>query len=71
MSRWRIAEKELNGQRVYAVYRVRNDEFPDADGNREYVSAFIQNHAWCVRRADELNAWRDGLIQIIAELQKE
>lgn len=71
MNRWRIATKELNGQRVFAVYRVRNDALPDADGNREYVSAFIQDRAWCVRRADELNVWQDGLKQIIAELQKE
>ncbi len=52
---WSVASQVINGEKVFQVYRLRNVNGVDHDGNREYCGGLFSNKAAAQEFADELN----------------
>lgn len=42
-SEWRVTSNFIGGEKMYAVYRLRNINEVDHSGNREYAGGWISN----------------------------
>lgn len=54
-SEWRVTSQYLNGQKMYAVYRLRNIAETDHSGNREYATGYVTIREQAEQIAESLN----------------
>lgn len=54
-SEWKVTSNPINGNTMYAVYRLRDTSEVDHSGNREYAGSYISNREAAAIVAAELN----------------
>lgn len=54
-SEWRVASNSIDGNKIYAAYRLRNINEVDHSGNREYAGGWTSNREAAQIVADQLN----------------
>ncbi|KAF5051098.1 hypothetical protein DSECCO2_422610 [anaerobic digester metagenome] len=54
-SEWRVTSNLIGGEKMYAVYRLRNTAEVDHSGNREYAGGWSSNREAVAMLAAELN----------------
>ena len=52
---WKITSQNINGVKMYAVYRNLRDNEPDHSGNRVYGSTYMESREEAQKIADRLN----------------
>lgn len=55
-SEWKVTSQYINGQKMYAVYRLRNKAETDHSGNRIYATSYITNREQAEHLAESLNS---------------
>ena len=54
-SEWKVTSNSINGQMMYAAYRLKNKLDVDHSGNREYAGGYVSNREAAAIVAAELN----------------
>lgn len=54
-SKWKVTSNYLGGEKMYAVYRLRDVNEVDHSGNREYAGGWTNNRVAAQTVADQLN----------------
>lgn len=54
-SEWKVTTNIINGETMYAVYRMKDMSAVDHSGNREYAGEYIDNGDAAQLIADVLN----------------
>ena len=54
-STWKIETNRINGQEMYAVYRLKDTEGTDHSGNREYGTGYFPNKDTAIAYSEHLN----------------
>lgn len=54
-SKWKVTSNVINGENMYAVYRMIDKNEPDHSGNREYHGEYRYSKELAQREADRLN----------------
>ena len=57
--KWKVASQYIGGEKMYAVYRLRNVDEVDHSGNREYAGGWTDDKEVAVEAADQLNGRED------------
>lgn len=52
---WRVTSQYIGGEKMYAVYRLRNVSEVDHSGNREYRTGYMTDEADAQAICDRLN----------------
>ncbi len=55
-SEWRVTSNNINGQKMYGVYRLLDINAVDHSGNREMSGGYVDNREDAQVVADALNA---------------
>lgn len=53
--KWKVTSNSINGEKMYAVYRLRDTSEVDHSGNREYATGYLDNRDEAAAIADKLN----------------
>ncbi len=53
---WKVTCNIFNGEKQYAVYRLRNVEEVDHSGNREFATSYMNDKAEAEEKARKFNA---------------
>ena len=54
-SEWKVTSNIIGGEKMYAVYRLKDINAVDHNGNREYAGGYTANRDKCVAIAAALN----------------
>ncbi|MBQ8283452.1 MAG: hypothetical protein IJX75_00005 [Clostridia bacterium] len=54
-SKWEVTCNYVAGDRLYAVYRLRDENAIDHSGNREFATGYMADKAKAQRIADRMN----------------
>lgn len=54
-SEWRVTSNIIDGQKMYAVYRLIDAQKTDHSGNREYAGGYTPNREAALVLAQNLN----------------
>lgn len=54
-SKWKVTSNNINGKKMYAVYRLKDVNATDHSGNREYATEYIENKFAMTTIAENLN----------------
>lgn len=54
-SEWKVTSNRINGETMYAVFRIRNTSEVDHSGNREYAGQWTANKQVAIEIAKSLN----------------
>lgn len=54
-SEWKVTSNNINGKKMYAVYRLRDTTAVDHSGNREMATDYMDDRAEAVVIAEKLN----------------
>ena len=58
--KWKVTSQRINGEKLFAVYRLRNVDELDHSGNREYASGYMDDKEKAEKWANELNGSEDA-----------
>lgn len=53
---WKVTSNVIDGQKMYAVYRLLDTSETDHSGNREYATGWLDDKDQAVETAQQLNA---------------
>lgn len=56
-SKWKVTMQFLDGEKMYAVYRLRDVNAVDHSGNREYASGYLKSEEQAEATACNLNSF--------------
>lgn len=61
-NKWKIEANTICGQKMYTVYRAKDEMIPDYSGNRIYMCGYYATKEEAQRIADNANAkkWNDN-----------
>lgn len=62
-SRWKVTSNLIGGDKMYAVYRLRDINAVDHSGNREYAGGWTSNREGAQIVADQLNCCIEGHVK--------
>ena len=54
-SSWKVTSNSICGERMYAVFRLRDASEVDHSGNREYAGGYVADREEAQSIADKLN----------------
>lgn len=54
-SEWKVTSNVIDGEKMYAVYRLRDVNEVDHSGNREYAGGYVEYYDAAQTAADQLN----------------
>ena len=54
-SEWKVMQNIINGQQMYAVYRLSDTKCTDHSGNREMYGNYTTDKKWATKQASKLN----------------
>jgi len=54
-SKWKVTSNSINGEKMYAVFRLRDTSAVDHSGNREYAGGYTADRDEAQAVADKLN----------------
>ena len=55
-SKWKVTSNSINGEKMYAIFRLSDISAVDHSGNREYAGGYIADREMAQTAADALNA---------------
>jgi hypothetical protein len=58
--KWKVTLNYIGGDKMYAVYRLRDINEIDHSGNREYAGGWTENREAAEVIADQMNCCIDG-----------
>ena len=58
MSKWRVSSNTINGQKIYEVYKIIDDNEVDHSGNREKIGCTFKSYDLAQTVADQMNGRR-------------
>lgn len=53
--RWKVTCNNVCGERLYAVYRLRDINSTDHSGNREYATDYMESKEEALKIASQMN----------------
>lgn len=56
---WKVSSNSINGQTMYAVYRIKDTSAVDHSGNREFGSYYSEDRQRVDALAEKLNQEED------------
>ncbi|MDF2858669.1 MAG: hypothetical protein K0Q87_4520 [Neobacillus sp.] len=60
-SEWKVTSNRIDGEKIYAAYRLRDTNEVDHSGNREYAGGWTNNRDAAQVIADQLNSRAEGI----------
>ncbi len=55
--KWKVTSNSVDGEKIYATYRLRDVSEVDHSGNREYAGGWTTNREAAQVLADQLNCY--------------